>query len=415
MNPEDELLGCILAGADPADLPVQPEDFWEPRNETIYRACLTVADTGRRCDPQTVGVAMGVEAHKLPNGGMLHLVNLASDAIPANAPAIAQQVRAAADRRAIIEIAQRIIQQAQDDERNPADLLDDARAWLDRPTGARADAVELADLVPAFIDRVESGEEPGLTTPWPDVDRFLNGLHPSRLYTVGGRPGAGKSVMLTNLAAYFAAKHRQRVYFATLEMSRQELLGRIYAATANVSQTNLLTGRMSENDWNQVARYRPTVEGMAITVCDESHQTLRSIRTGARDLKRRGGLGLVVVDYLQLITPPDKRISRQQQIGEITRGLKALARDLECPVLTASQLRRPQNPKERPTMSDLRESGDIEADSDVIVLLHAENENEPWDLTAHVEKNRAGGRGPVKLYFDTTRALMNSAEWKATA
>lgn len=413
MTDEDELLGCIIAGADPTELDLRPEDFAEPRNEWIFRACIAAADAGRRCDPQTIAIELGPDAAKLPDGP-LHLVNLASGAIPLNAPAYADRVRTAADRRSLIEAAQRIIQHAQSPDRDPAEVREDARGWLDKPT-QQAAIQSLADLLPAFVDRVESGIEPGLSTPWPDLDWFLHGLHPGRLYTIGGRPGGGKSVMLTNLAAHFANHHGQRVFFATLEMPAQELVGRIVAAAAQISQTSLSGNRMTELDWERLGQHSAAIAAMPLHICDEPTQTLQSLRSGARDVQRRGGLGLVVVDYLQLLTPPDRKLSRQQQIGELTRGLKRMAKELDVPVVTASQLRRGQSPKDKPTMSDLRESGDIEADSDVIVLLHAEDDQKPWNLTVHVEKNRSGPRGPLDLFFDTTRACMGSSDWRHSA
>lgn len=412
MTHDEDLLGCILAGADPSDLDISPGDFYEPRNEAIFRACLAVADAGRRCDPQSVALALGPDVNRLP-GGRVHLAELAETAIPANARAFAAKVRTESERRGLVEIANRILAQS---ERDPADLLEDARGWLDRPTRVRKTTVTMRDLLPAFIDRVERGGDPGLSTPWPDLDHHLHGLHPGRLYTVGGRPGGGKSVMLTNLAAHFAITHELGVYFATLEMPAQELVGRIVSAQAQVGQTNLLTGRLSEADWEKIRNHHDEMSAMPLEVCDDSTQSLQSIRTGARDMKRRGPLGLVVVDYLQLMAPPDRKLSRQQQIGDLTRGLKRLAKELEVPVVTASQLRRPPDSKAaRPTMSDLRESGDIEADSDVIVLLHTPNEAEPWDLEAMVAKNRSGSKGPVRLMFDTTRASMRSSEWRHSA
>lgn len=402
---EDQLIGCVLAGADPSDIAIQPADFLQPRNEAIYRACLAVADSGRRPDPRSVAHAMGMDANRLPSGP-LHLVNLAEHAIPANAASFAATVRTESERRGLREIALRIIAQI---ERDPADLAEDARGWLDAPAEAAAESHTVGELMPAFVERVEKGGEPGLTTPWPDLDWKLHGLHPGRLYTVGGRPGGGKSVVLANIGAHFALKHRAPVFFSTLEMPSHELLSRIVAAQAHISQTNLMTSQLSESDWQNLANKHADLSSMPMRISDRPHQTLRSIRTEARTMKRKGGLGLIVVDYLQLLTPPDRKLNRYQQIGDLTRGLKQLAMELEVPVLTASQLARPREGKNpKPTLSDLRESGDIEQDSDVVLLLHHQDEDDQWNIDVHVAKNRSGPKGPVSLTFDTTRARMRS-------
>lgn len=414
VNDEDELLGCIIAGADPTDLGIHPGEFADLRNEWIFRACLAVAETGRRCDPQTVLLELTADQlSKIPDGP-LHLVNLAQHAIPANATAYARKVRNATERRALLDVAYKIHEGANDPESDPGDLRESARGWLERPDTADDGTRSMADLFPEYVDGVESGDAPGLSTPWPDLDWYLHGLHPGRLYTIGGRPGGGKSVMMSNIAAHFAIHHGAPVFFSTLEMPEKELVGRITAAISGVSQTNLLTRRLTEGDWGQIEAKSAVLAGMPLHINDQP-QTVQSIRRYARNVKRRQGLGLVVVDYLQLMTPNDRRISRQQQIGEITRGLKALAKELEVPVVTASQLRRPKNPKDEPTMDDLRESGDIESDSDGVILLHNEDEQKPWNLTAFVRKNRAGPRGSVDLFFDTGRARMNSSEWRKSA
>lgn len=414
MTDEQELLGCILAGADPTDLDIRPEDFADLRHEWIFRACVAAAEKGRRCDPQTVALELPADqAAKIP-GGVGHLFELLEHSIPANAAGFARKVRDAAERRAMIDVAYKIHQQASDQESDPGVIRENARGWLERPETVEDGTEDMTDLFPAYIESVETGIEPGLSTPWPDLEYYLHGLHPGRLYTIGGRPGGGKSIMMANVAEHFANHHKTPVFFATLEMPKAELVGRVTAAVAQVSQTNLLTRKLSDNDWDRVAAKSGELASMPLHINDQP-QTVQSLRRLARNVKRRKGLGLIVVDYLQLMTPNDRRISRQQQIGEITRGLKALAKELEVPVVTASQLRRPQNPKQEPTMDDLRESGDIESDSDAVILLHTEDDQKPWNLTAFVRKNRSGPRGAVDLFFDTGRGRMNSSEWRATA
>lgn len=401
---ERQLLGCVLAGADPLDIAIDPAQFWQPVHEQLWRDLCLIADSGKRCDLQTVVAHLGARIAKL-DGGAAWLHDLAQYAVPSNAPVFAGRVRAHHARRQLADIARGLLQRAEDPELDPDDIRETARGMLDQPASHGDATHAMADLVPAFMDRLQAGEAPGLSLPWEDLDAWLHGLHPGRLYVVGGRPGGGKSVMLANIAAHFAGVHRVPVWFATLEMPARELVTRIVSARTRVAQTNILTGHVTEDDWGLIDKHVVDLSGMPLHISDDSGHTLRTIRTAARNLKRKHGLGLIVVDYLQLLTPDDRRLSRQQQIGELTRGLKRLAKELEVPVVTASQLRRPTDRADKsPTLSDLRESGDIEADADAVILLHTENEDQPWDLKAIVAKNRSGPKGPVDLAFDTTRA-----------
>lgn len=415
MNAESELIGCILAGADPTDTGVQPADFDDPVHRVTWEACIVVAESGRQCGIQAVAAELQAIAAdrkvRLDGDPGLWLFDLAQSAVSVNAPAFAEKVRIASANRGLLQVAERIRSAASSDA-DPEETIETARAMLDQHIRSDAATRTMADLLPPWIDALQDTTPPGLTTPWPDLDRFLQGLHRGRLYVVGGRPGAGKSVVLTNLAAHWASVHGQHVLFSTIEMPAPELVTRIAAATARIHQSNLNPARVTERDWQAISEHEGRLRSMPLHICDDAQQTVTAIRSRARTIARRHGIGLVVVDYLQLIATSQRSgLSRQQALGEVTRALKRLAKELDVPVVTAAQLKRPPDrSNSSPGLADLRESGDIEADADAVVLLHNPEPENIWELHATVAKNRSGARGECELFFDASRALIRSVQ-----
>lgn len=291
---------------------------------------------------------------------------------------------------------------------------DATRSWvrdkIEAPTGIVRETQTVADVLPDVLDQIEKGHQSGLSTPWPDLDRRIHGLAEDRLYIVAARPGVGKSLFGQNLAWHWSAQHQLPTYFASLEMTSHELTTRLIAQTAEVEMDALLSGRLNDGHWSKISHATQKLTESRIHMATDTTQTVDMIRNGARDLQRRSGLGLVIVDYLQLVTPRDRRIPREQQVSEVSRGLKLLAKELHVPVVAMAQLRRQSDGEKsrKPTLSDLRESGSIEQDADAVLLLHIPDEAMAWDADLLVAKARAGSKGTVELAMATHYAQIRS-------
>jgi replicative DNA helicase len=403
MNPDDyerAILGAILAGW--RGLPdlardLAPEDFYQPAHEAIYRAALRVYNAGGSPDPLTVRTALGQDANRLPNGPA-YLAELIGDAGP-SVHHYATQVKKAAVNRRLRDLAAQIDQLAQHDA-DPDELIAEAGAKLDALSTERTNsgARLIGQVVPTVVDIAQTGRTRGLSTPWPDLDRLLRGLHAGRLYVIGARPGIGKSLFGQNCATHFALRHGVTVYVASLEMSDDEFTQRALASLARVDLGRIDTGGLDERDWSRLSDAVAKLGDAKILINDDPGQTLTDIRAGAQDAARRHNLGLIVVDYLQLVRSEDRRAPREQQVADISRRLKRLARELKVPVIALAQVNRGAKSRSdgRPSMEDLRESGAIEADADAVILLHTDTDV-PHLVEAAVPKNRSGPKGRAEL------------------
>ncbi len=380
---------------------LDPEDYYQPRHEQIHRVIVECHDAGMPTD--TIAIA---DALRKANVRVepLYLTELTGAVTVAAAVSHwAGIVRRKADLRRVHATGARMQQLAAEAATEDADrVLDEARRMLD--TGGRdADtistiAADLADMVDGF----ERGHAAGIDTPWPDLTRVLAGLQPGKVYVVAARPGVGKSLMVQAIASHIAGRFGRPVFWASVEMSRHEVWSRVIAAHANIPLDRLIKSSLDEDHWQRLQRVTPILNALPITLDDAGMQTLTSIRRGARELARKHGpLGLVAVDYLQIVTPRDGRAGRQEQVAEMSRGMKVLARELDVPLVLLSQLNR--NPEgradKRPTLADLRESGAIEADADVVLLLHRPDDESQHGLAAIVAKNRSGPLTTVDLWL----------------
>ncbi len=379
---------------------LDPSDYYQPRNEQLHRLIVAEYDAGRPTDPTSILEA--TRRAELRGVDGVYLVELiGAVTVSAAASHWAGIVRRYADLRRVHEAGVRMQQMATEAATEDADrVLDEARRILD--TGARDHGTigTIADDLPALIDSFEAGVSGGADTPWPDLTSVLAGLQPGSVYVVAARPGVGKSLMAQALAVHVARRGRP-VFWASVEMRRSEVWQRVVAAQTGVPLDALRKARLSEQHWDRVRVAEPILRSLPIVVDDAGTQTLTSIRRGARDTARRSGpLGLLVVDYLQITTPRDPRVARQEQVAEMSRGMKMLARELDVPVVLLSQLNR--NPEaradKRPSLGDLRESGAIEADADVVILLHRPDDAE-HALSAIVAKNRSGAQATVDLWL----------------
>lgn len=395
MNPEQALLGAILNGYDPADLIpiVAGRDFDQPAHEDIWRAVVRAYTAGKTPDPLTIRETLG--ATRLPGGpAYLHELMQACP-IAANAPEYARQVTEAAARRRYDAAARRIHQLAEAD-LPIAELTEQAQRSIDEaaPGETSSTTVSIADIVPEIIDATKRETYP---SPWPDLNRIITGFEPGRLYVVGARPGVGKSLILSMVASH-AARRGVGVWLGSLEMSRREVATRVVASMSEIDMRVL----EQPQGWNQrvadkLSNTWRELDELPLQVDDAAVQGVASIRATVRAQQRKHPVGIVCIDYLQLLTAVDASVSRVQQVSEQTRALKVMARELNVAVLLAAQLNRePTRGSGQPALSDLRESGSIEQDADVVLLAWRPNDEVP-EVKLHVAKQRNGPTGHIEL------------------
>jgi replicative DNA helicase len=409
MPPHDDAaeratLGAMMmserALADCLDM-LTADDYWSPRNGWIFAAIRDLAATGGGVDFVTVQAELTRQGK--PETGVYLLDVFEATPTSANATFYAEIVADMALRRRAAEACQRGYERAwaMSQDGSASELVERIRADFDQVAGSTRNAAEVVEAEALAFDRLrayEEQEEPGLRTGFIDLDNALGGLGPGTLTVIGARPGVGKSVLASNVASNVAFGG-QGVAFFSLEMTRGELMDRMLASLGSVELSAIRSRKLSEHDWNRLSNAANKVKGLPLRIVDIPDIGVTGLRTIARDLTRTPrGLGLVVVDYLQLMRPADRRAPRQEQVAGLSRGLKLLAKELNVPVVALSQVNRgpEQRNDKRPTMSDLRESGGIEADADSVLLLHVDEEK-AYEIEVIVGKHRHGAKGCVSL------------------
>lgn len=396
---EISLLGAAMSGYDDIDMLleiVSPEDFYDPNRGEVWRAIGQVHRNGTQ--PDVVAVRLALAGAKVSHDPIRMFEWTQLVPIVAQAPYYAQQVATAAGMRRIQD-AGTSLQQLAGTIGDLTERQEQARQIVDEACSGRhiSRARMLADLIDNVIDIAENGSGDMLDTPWPDIDRLIGGLAPGRLIVVGARPGVGKSVMGVNIALHVAQRHRHAALIASLEMPEHEVMQRLLACYAQVGLTGLQKGEVPESEWAKIARTQAEISALPIAVEDRPGQTTQTIRAAARTLQRtHDDLAVIVVDYLQLVRPAEARANRATEVGDISRGLKLLARETGACVVAMAQLNREAVKNGQPKVSDLRESGSIEADADQVLLLHQPDEAIP-EIEVLVDKNRHGPRGRAVL------------------
>jgi replicative DNA helicase len=406
---ERYVLGSMLHGRrvlDDPDVILDPADFNAPKHETIAAVVLAMHANGTGVDPITVAAELAKTGDLARVGGAVYLADLyGAPATTANAAFYASQVRRLAIfRRAEIALV-RSLQVIRTVEGDPAEAVEIVRGEIDSVMrDDTASVTMIADEIDDYIESLEAETTSGVATPWPDLNFLIGGWRPGRLYVVGSRPSVGKSIL--GLQAALGLARHGRAAFYSLEMPRDEVRHRIVAQIAGVQIDDLeRPGRhLSEEQWARISRARGVLADLPLAIDDRSMLRPVDIRAHARTLSRGGVLSGLVVDYLQLMSGArgDQR-KRYEQVGEWSRSLKLLAKELDVPVIVLSQLNREiehrSNPE--PTLADLRESGSIEQDADVVILLHpvAPDGDGPDvdDVRAGVAKNRQGRVGMFTL------------------
>ncbi|MGF1606166.1 MAG: replicative DNA helicase [Rhodothalassiaceae bacterium] len=458
LEAEQALLGAMLVNNEAAQQVqglIEPEHFFEPVHGRIFEAIIKLIDRNQVADPIKLAPFFEQDETLAPVGGAQYLVRLASAAATIlNARDYAQAIYDLAVRRQLIGIGQDVVLTAYD---APIDepALDQVEAaeqrLFDLADKGRSDsrAVTFASAMARAIENIEKAyKDPdklsGITTGLAGLNNKLGGLHPSDLIILAGRPAMGKTALATNIAfnaALRRADDEERgedvsrskgaaVGFFSLEMSADQLAARILADRSGVSSEEMRRGRINQQQFDEIARAAMEMERVKLFIDDTPALTIAGLRTRARRLKRLHDVGLVVIDYLQLLRGTGRGTSgesRVQEISEITRGLKSLAKELDVPVLALSQLSRlvEQRENKRPMLSDLRESGSIEQDADMVLFVFREEyykeKDQPAPGTeAHLKwqeemealrekaevivgKQRHGPTGTVQLRFERER------------
>lgn len=389
------LIGSVLMGGNQVleEVNVKPDDFTSARNSIAWALFLSMDQQGTSIDlATTFSAAHGDEvARRNIDGPWLH-ATMANTPTSGSAPHYAKIVKANAMRRDITQATVRIAQAAQDME--PSDLVDFARSEIDR--AADIDLGSLRPMSEHVDDTIEAMKStPNFKpTPWVSLNEVIGGFRPGALYVIGARPGAGKTIV--GLQAALEMTNHGAVMFSTLEMGRDELHMRVFAQQALVPLNRLIDSDLTPEQWAAIDNLAsPSWSNLYIE--DSPSQTAESIRMAARTLSRKRQLSCIVVDYLQLMEGTGaKGVKRQELVAQWSRKLKLMAKSLQVPVLALSQLNREAANGEPPKLSDLRESGAIEQDADVVILMDRDDKH-PEDLKMLVAKNRHGARTNLRM------------------
>lgn len=410
MAAEQSVLGGMLLSKDAiADVleRLRPTDFYRPAHQNVYDAILDLYGRGEPADAVTVAAELDRKGLLRRVGGAPYLHTLIST-VPtaANAGYYAGIVAEKALLRRLVEAGTRVVQYgyAGAEGADVAEVVDRAQAELYEVTDGRTseDFVPLEDMLQPTMDEIDAiasngGVAKGVPTGFTELDELTNGLHGGQMIVVAARPGVGKSTLGMDFLRSCSIKHRLPSIIFSLEMSKTEIVMRLLSAEAKIKLADMRSGRMTDDDWTRLARRMSEISEAPLYIDDSPNLTMMEIRAKARRLKQKSDLRLVVIDYLQLMTSGKKVESRQQEVSEFSRNMKLLAKELDVPVVAMSQLNRgpEQRTDKRPMLSDLRESGAIEQDADMVILLHrpdAFERDDPRGGEADliVAKHRAG-------------------------
>lgn len=420
---ERSVLGSILL--DPEAMlrirdRLSPEDFYDPVNRRVYEACVQLFDQRRSVDWVMLNDVLKNDAEFTGIGGLAYLTELPTMTPTASlVEQHADVVREKSNLRALVRAGQRIAGLGTQEDASFADLIGTAQeqvlALADR--GIRQLPESLVSVTKrryeVFAEVKEGGDQEAkrrLFTGFSNIDYYFNGFEPTSLVILAGRPGMGKTALLLNQAVNAAKRYGKRVLYFSLEMSKEQLADRIVAGDLGLSMWEMQRGKISDDQMRSFGKVVDEQDDLPLYIDDDSDSSLTNIRAKALRHQLEFGIDAVFVDYLQLIEPPtrvNKSANRTEQVSAISRDLKRLARELKVPVIAGCQLSRAteNRPQNIPQLADLRESGTIEQDADVVLMLWREgyyNEDcENPDLTTlFVRKNRQGPTGTAELVFN---------------
>lgn len=430
LESERALLGALLlrpdAIHDVSDL-IRHDSFYAEKHRLIFGAMRELSERGEPIDQLSLSERLQGQGLLERAGGRAYLAELAGSApAPGNFPHYADLVSRKFLMRSLIDAAYGITESAYDEARETLEVLDEAEKSIYAIGNASAahKFTAIGDKIHEAWDRIEAlskkeGGIRGVPSGFPALDNLLSGFHPSDLVIIAARPSMGKTSLALDIARNAAVRHNVPVGIFSLEMSSEQLIDRMLAAESFVNSWKLRTGQVREED--DFHRIRDALESLSkapIYIDDKPGNNILAMRAVARRLKRERGIGLLIVDYLQLMSPTSTKASDSlvQQVTEISRSLKSLARELAVPVIALSQLNRAVETRGgKPRLSDLRDSGSIEQDADVVLFIHREDKRNPESDRPNIaeiliEKHRNGPTGKTELYFDEKRATFQSID-----
>ncbi|WP_374017809.1 replicative DNA helicase [Paenibacillus thiaminolyticus] len=418
LEAEQAVLGAILLQSEAlitAMERIQPEDFYDPAHQMIYEAMIELGEENQPVDLVTLTAKLQAKQQLEDVGRISYLTKLAN-AVPtaANVDYYAQIIEEKSMMRRLIRTATQIVSEGYSGGEDVSGLLSDAERRILEISNRRSSSgfIAIKDVLMDVYERVEflsehQGGTTGIPSGFPDLDKMTSGFQRSDLIIVAARPSVGKTAFALNIAQNVGVRAKETVAIFSLEMSASQLVQRMICAESNVDAGRLRTGQLEDDDWEKLTMSIAALSEAEVYIDDTPGVTVADIRAKCRRLKKERGLGMILIDYLQLIHGRGKPgENRQQEVSEISRTLKQIARELEVPVIALSQLSRgvEQRQDKRPMMSDLRESGSIEQDADIVAFLYRDDYyNQDTEKKNIIEiiiaKQRNGPVGTVELVF----------------
>src|SRR3989344_5980584 len=429
LEAERSVLGAVLIDSGAMNLVAEflkPEHFYDPAHKQIYSSMLTLFEKQQPIDVVTLQDALKKVDGMKKIGGKSYLADLINT-VPTSAyiEHYGQIVKNHYVKRKLIEISSRIVERAFDQKGDVKKLLDEAEVEIFSLSQQHLhrDFIELKEILAESFERLEEFMKKGthlrgVPTGYPDLDNKLAGMQDSNLLILAARPGIGKTTLALNMALNTAIKEKMPVGFFSLEMSKEELVDRLLVGQADIDAWRLKTGRLSDEDYKKLTEAMGELSESPIFIDDTPGASILEMRTKARKLKMEKNIKLLIVDYLQLVDAGRRFDSRVNEVSFVSQNLKNLARELKIPVLAISQLSRAveQRGTRKPQLADLRESGAIEQDADVVIFLYLEQESEDIldqnkkIVKLYIAKHRNGATGEMDLMFRGDRVKFYSVE-----
>ncbi len=433
LEAEQSLLGSMMLSEDAVDTAleeVKADDFYQSSHRFIFTALVNLYNSQNPCDIVTLIEELKKQEHLAEAGGATYLSQLLN-VVPTskNAKYYAKIVKEKSMLRSLISVSNEIVDSAYDSQANAEGLIDSAEQKVLQLNHLKTTSPYkyIKDLIKPTIDELSMLYEnkqavTGIPSGFTKLDEMTSGWQNSDLIIIAARPAMGKTAFCLNVAQYAAYKHRIPVLFFSLEMSHQQLVKRLISAEARIDGSKIRSGFLSDDDWSKLTIAAGELEDTPMLIDDTPGASLMEIRSKARKAYSQDRIGLIIIDYLQLITlnqDGSKKVeSRQQEVSEISKGLKNLARELNIPVICLSQLSRKveERPDKRPLLSDLRESGSIEQDADIVMFLYRDEYYNPLKEESKgkgeviIAKQRNGSIGTAHLAFNSSCVKFDNLE-----
>lgn len=414
---EQAVLGAILLAKEAlitvSDM-LSPEDFYRVAHQRIYSSMLNISETGEPVDLVTLTAELQSRKDLEEVGGVVYLTDLAN-AVPtaANVEYYAKIVEEKSIVRRLIKVSTEIASTGYSDSEDVSELISSAEKGILEISNKKLSRgfVSIKDIVNEALEQINllynsDGEVSGIISGYTDLDRLTTGFQNSDLIIIASRPSVGKTALALNIAQNVGCRGKLPVAIFSLEMAGRQLVQRMISAEGNIDSYRIRTGTLEDEDWLKLSAAMGSLSDAPIYIDDTPGINIFDIRSKARRLQAEKGLSLIIIDYLQLITVRGKMDNRQQEISEISRQLKSIARELDVPVIALSQLSRAveQRQDKRPMLSDIRESGSIEQDADLVAFLYREDyydsETENKNIVEIIlSKHRNGPTGKIELFF----------------